>query len=74
VAGQPVNNMPLMRMEKASINTHFAHEKHYYLLMRNIKLACFTSLNASINDPFKVSNDPAIQGWHAGMQVIDILD
>jgi hypothetical protein len=42
--------------------------------MRNIKQACFTTLNASINDAFKVSNNPAIQGWHAGMQVINILD
>jgi hypothetical protein len=35
---------------------------------------CFIALNASINDAFKVSNDPNIQGWHAGMHVIDILD
>jgi hypothetical protein len=42
--------------------------------MRNIKRACFIALNASINDTFKVSNDPTIQGWHADMRVIDILD
>ncbi len=42
--------------------------------MWNIERACFTALNASVNDAFKVSNDPAIEGWHAGMQVIDILD
>jgi hypothetical protein len=42
--------------------------------MRNIERACFTTLNASVNDAFKVSNDPAIQSWYAGMQVIDILD
>jgi hypothetical protein len=42
--------------------------------MRNIERACFTALDASINDTFKMSNDPMIQGWHAGMQVIDILD
>ncbi len=74
MAGQPVDNMPLMQMEKATINTCFAREKHYFLSMRNIKLACFTALDASVNDAFKVSNDPTIQGWHAGMQVIDILD
>jgi hypothetical protein len=42
--------------------------------MRNIEQACFTSLDASVNDAFKVTNDPAIQGWHAGMRVINILD
>ena len=42
--------------------------------MQNIERACFTALDSSINDAFKVSNDPTIQGWHAGMRVIDILD
>jgi hypothetical protein len=42
--------------------------------MQNIERACFTALDASVNDAFKVSNDPAVQGWHAGMRVIDILD
>jgi hypothetical protein len=44
------------------------------MLMQNIERACFTALNASVNNAFKVSNNPVIQGWHAGMQVIDILD
>ncbi len=35
---------------------------------------CFTALDASTNDTFKVSNDIAIQGWHASMHIIDILD
>jgi hypothetical protein len=51
-------------MEQATINTCFVHEKHYFMLMRNIKRACFTTLDASVNNAFKVSNDPAIQGWH----------
>ena len=42
--------------------------------MQNIKRACFTALDASVNDAFKVSNDPAVQGWHAGMRVIDIFN
>jgi hypothetical protein len=42
--------------------------------MRNIERACFTALNTCINDAFKMSNNPTIQGWHAGMCVIDILD
>ncbi len=52
----------------------FARAKHCFLLMRNIKRACFTTLDASFIDAFKVSNDPTIQGWHAGMQVVNILD
>jgi hypothetical protein len=42
--------------------------------MQNIKHACFTALDASINDAFKVSNDPNIQGWHRGMRVPDIFN
>jgi hypothetical protein len=74
VAGQLVDATLLTRTKQASINMRFARAKHYYLLMRNIKRACFTALNASINDAFKVSNDPTIQDWHASTWVIDILD
>jgi hypothetical protein len=74
VARQPVDATLLTRTEQASIDTCFARVKHYFLSMRNIERACFTALNASINDAFKVSNDPTIQGWHFGMQVINILD
>jgi hypothetical protein len=42
--------------------------------MQNIERACFTTLNASINDAFKVSNNPTITGWHAGMSVQEFLD
>jgi hypothetical protein len=42
--------------------------------MKNIEHACFTVLDASINNAFKVSNNPAIIGWHAGMMVREILD
>jgi hypothetical protein len=74
VTGQPVNNAPLSRTEQASIDTSFNRRKHYFLSMQNIERACFTALDSSINDAFKVSNDPTVQGWHAGMRVIDILD
>jgi hypothetical protein len=72
--GQPVNNAPLTRTEQASIDSLFNRHKAYFLSMQNIERACFTALDASVNDAFKVSNDPAVQGWHAGMRVIDILD
>jgi hypothetical protein len=52
-------------MEQATIDTPFAHKKHY---------SCFTALDASMNNAFKVSTSPAIQGWHAGMCVIVILN
>jgi hypothetical protein len=42
--------------------------------MVNIECSCFTAVNACINDAFKVSNDPTIQGWHAGMSVMSIFD
>ncbi len=74
MAGQPVDATPLTRIEQAYIDMRFARAKHYILLMHNIKRAYFTALNASINDAFKVSNDATIQDWHAGMQVINILD
>jgi hypothetical protein len=74
VAGQPVNNRLLTWTEQATINMCFAREKHYFLSMRNIKRTCFTALDASVNNAFKVSNYLAIQGWHTGMRVINILD
>ena len=42
--------------------------------MQNIKRACFTALDASINDAFKVWNIPNVRGWHAGMRVINIFN
>jgi hypothetical protein len=42
--------------------------------MQNIERACSTALNMSIDDAFKVLNDPNVREWHAGMRVIDILD
>ena len=74
VTGQPVDNAPLSRTELALIDTLFNRCKHYFFLMQNIQRACFTALDGSINNAFKVSNDPNVQGWHVGMRVIDILD
>ncbi len=65
---------PLTRTEQAMIDTAFNCRKHYFLFKRNIERACFTMLNSSVNDAFKVSNDPTIQGWHVGMSVMFILN
>ena len=54
VMGQPVDNAPLSRTEQALIDTLFNCRKHYFLLMQNIERACFTALDGSINDAFKV--------------------
>ena len=74
VMGQPVNNAPLSRTEQASIDILFNRHKHSFLLIQNIERTCFTALDASINDAFKVLNNPNVRGWHAGIRVIDILD
>ncbi len=74
VMGKPVNNTPLTHTEQATINTRFNQLKHYFMLMQNIKCACFMALDASINDAFKVSNVANGHGWQAGMRVIDIFD
>jgi len=74
VMGQLVNNAPLLRTEQVSLDTLFNRSKHYFLLIQNIERTCFTTLNTSINDASKVSKDPNVRGWHAGMRVINILD
>jgi hypothetical protein len=72
--GNVPDPIPLTRTEQAIFEMTFTHHKHYFLSMRNIEQACFTALDSSINNAFKVSNDPAIQGWHAGMSCMFILD
>jgi hypothetical protein len=73
IPGQPIDTTPLTRTEQASIDTTFNQRKHYFLSMQNIERACFTALDWSINNAFKLSNDPSVQGWHAGMRVIAFL-
>jgi hypothetical protein len=74
IPGQSVNNAPLSRTEQESIESLFNCHKHYYLSMQNMERACFTALYTSINNAFKVLNDPNVRGWHAGMRVVDILN
>jgi hypothetical protein len=56
----PHNLTPLTCTEQASVDTAFLQQKHYFLSLQNIKRACFNALDLSINDAFKVPNDPAI--------------
>jgi hypothetical protein len=58
---------PLMMTEQATTDTIVTCCKNYYLYMVNIEGACFTAVDDCINNMFKVSNNPTIQGWHTGM-------
>jgi hypothetical protein len=60
---------PLTRTEQATVYTSFKLQKSYFLLMQNIKRACFTALDASINNAFKLLNNPIIWGWQGVMRV-----
>ncbi len=74
LAGEPVNTTPITWTEQAAIDSTFARCKHYFLSMQNIKRACFTALDSSVNDAFKLSNLAGVCGWHAGMTTVMILD
>jgi hypothetical protein len=69
-----VDASPLSRTEQDTIDTTFTRCKNYFMSMVNIERACFTAIDACINNAFKVSNNPTIQGWHSGMTVMSILD
>ena len=71
---EPINPSPLTRTEQATIDTIFKRCKNYYLSMQNIERVCFTALDSSVNDAFKLSNTPGVRGWHAGMTTVNILD
>jgi hypothetical protein len=70
----PNNNTSLTRTEQGTADAAFICQKHYYQSMQNIERACFTTLDSSIDDAFKIFNDPAIVVWHAGRNVREILD
>jgi hypothetical protein len=70
----PNDRTPLTRTEQASVDDAFVRKCHYFLMYQNIKHACFNALDGSINNAFKVSNDPAFRGWHMGMSTRKILD
>jgi hypothetical protein len=74
LVGEAVNTMPLMHTEQASINSLLMRQKHYFMSMLNIECTCFTALDASINNAFKVFNIPTRQEWHAGVRMLNILD
>jgi hypothetical protein len=76
VAGNPmyVPQPPLNRAAQATINARFVQARNYWLLYQNIKQACFNMLNDNIDDAFKVSNSPMLQGWNQSMEIMEIFD
>ena len=54
--------------EQASINARFKHAKKYWESYQNIGRAVFNCLEDSVDDAFKVSNDPALAGWNPPME------
>jgi len=73
LAGEPADNSPLTQTEQATIDSTFVRCKHYFLSMQNIERACFTALDSSVNDAFKLSNLAGVCGWHAGVTILDQL-
>ena len=71
--GEEIDTSPLTRTKQATIDTIFRRRKNYFLSMQNIERACFTALDSSVNDAFKLSNMPGVRGWHAGMTTVTIL-
>ena len=63
LAGEIIDNTPLTRTEQATIDLTFARRKHYFLSMKNIERACFTALDSSVNDAFKLSDLAGVRGW-----------
>jgi hypothetical protein len=70
----PNDCTPLIRTEQAFVDAAFVRERHYFLTYQNIERACFNALDGSINNAFKVSNDPAFCRWHIDMSTCKILD
>jgi hypothetical protein len=56
------------------INARFVRARNYWLSYQNIKQACFNMLNDNIDDAFKVSNNPTLQGRNQLMEIMEILN
>jgi hypothetical protein len=64
----------LSRATLATIDASYNRAQNYWRTYLNIKRACYNMLDDTINDAFKVSNDPALTGWNLSMNIIDMLD
>ncbi len=64
----------LSRATLATIDASYNSARNYWRTYLNIKRACYNMLNDTIDDAFKVSNNPALTGWNPSMNIIDMLD
>ena len=64
----------LSRATLATIDARYARARNYWRTYLNIKRACYNMLDDTVDDAFKVSNDPALTGWNPSMNIIDMLD
>ena len=56
-----------------TIDNIFDRDRNYFLSYVNINRACFTMLNDTISDRYKVSNTPNLTGWNSTMSIRDII-
>ena len=64
----------LSRATLATIDARYARARNYWRTYLNIKRACYNMLDDTVDDGFKVSNDPALTGWNPSMNIINMLD
>ena len=68
--------IPYTHKQTLRITKAFTHQKNYYDTVCNVYRAVYSTLDAHINDAFKVApptNPPTI-GWNASMSLNDIFD
>jgi hypothetical protein len=68
-AGMPTyHNQPtIAHAKQATIDACFKQAKNYWELYMIIQRVVYNCLGDSINDTFKVSNNPALVGWNPSM-------
>ena len=64
----------LSRATLATIDARYTRARNYWRTYLNIKRACYNMLDDTVDNAFKVSNDPALTGWNPSMNIIDMLD
>jgi hypothetical protein len=68
--------IPYMRVQMLCITATFRHQKNYYDTACNVYCAVYDTLDAHIDNAFKVAppTTPPTIGWNASMSLNDIFD
>jgi hypothetical protein len=68
--------VPYRHKEKSTINGKFSMVKNYFKTWKNIYQACYDTLDAHVNNAFKVAppTTPPTTGWNATMSLCDIFN